>query len=193
MRNFICCIVFLWGSIVPALALSEQEGLRLYQQGRYKEAITHWEKAAAQGDAGAAYRLAEEYFDAKIVKRDLARVIAYLEQAVAKGDARAMAELGSHYDYGTGVRQDTDKAAELYLQAAQYGIPQAMFNIAAMLETGEGIDYDAVEAYKFYLLARDRGFAPFAVSALTALEATMSANDVAEAVRRAKDFQPLSF
>ena len=53
-----------------------QEGQDIYQRGMYLEAIEYWKKAAAAGDAGSAYRLSEEYFDAKIV----GRAIRYLMQ-----------------------------------------------------------------------------------------------------------------
>ena len=62
-----------------AFALSEREGLDIYQRGLYLEAIEYWKKAAAAGDAGSAYRLSEEYFDAKIVKRDLKLALKYLK------------------------------------------------------------------------------------------------------------------
>ena len=70
-----------------AQALSEREGLDIYQRGLYLEAIEYWKKAAAAGDAGSAYRLSEEYFDAKIVKRDLKLALKYLRQASEGNDA----------------------------------------------------------------------------------------------------------
>jgi TPR repeat protein len=116
-----------------AQALSEREGLDIYQRGLYLEAIEYWKKAAAAGDAGSAYRLSEEFFDAKIVKRDIKLALKYLQQASKGNDARALTDLASMYDYGTGVKKDRKKAAKLYLRAANMGMPAAMFNVAAML------------------------------------------------------------
>ena len=172
----------------PALALSEREGQDIYQRGMYLEAIEYWKKAAAAGDAGSAYRLSEEYFDAKIVGRDIELAIRYLMQAADKNEPRALTDLASMYDYGTGVPQDRKRAAELYLRAAKLGMPAAMFNIASMLETGEGVAQDKIEAYKFYLLARDLGFAPFARKALEDLGKMMSPEQVAAAESRADNF-----
>ena len=174
----------------PALALSEREGQDIYQRGMYLEAIEYWKKAAAAGDAGSAYRLSEEYFDAKIVGRDIELAIRYLMQAADKCDLRALTDLASMYDYGTGVPQDRKRAAELYLRAAKLGMPAAMFNIASMLETGEGVAQDKIEAYKFYLLSRDLGFAPFARKALEELGNMMSPEQVAAAESRADNFIP---
>lgn len=175
-----------------ALALSEREGLDIYQRGLYEEALVYWKKAAAAGDAGSAYRLSEEYFDAKIVKRDLKLAFKYLKQAADGNDARALTDLASMFDYGTGVPEDREKAAALYLRAARMGMPAAMFNIASMLETGEGIAQDKVEAYKYYLLSRDQGFAPFATKALEEMAANMTAQQLADAEQRADDFIPQS-
>lgn len=177
----------------PAFALSEREGLDIYQRGLYLEAIEYWKKAAAAGDAGSAYRLSEEYFDAKIVKRDLKLALQYLKQAADGNDARAITDLASMFDYGTGVPEDRKRAADLYLRAARMGMPAAMFNVASMLETGEGITMDKVEAYKYYLLSRDQGFAPFANKALEEIAVNMTADQIAEAEQRADDFIPQSY
>ena len=176
-----------------AVALSEREGLDIYQRGHYLEAIEYWKKAAAAGDAGSAYRLSEEFFDAKIVKRDLKTAFKYLQQAAKGNDARAITDLASFYDYGTGVTKDRKKAAQLYLRAAKMGMPAAMFNVAAMLETGEGIQMDKVEAYKYYLLSRDQGFAPFANKALEEMAANMTVEQIVEAEDLADNFVPNAY
>ncbi|MBT5156500.1 MAG: sel1 repeat family protein [Rhodobiaceae bacterium] len=176
-----------------AQALSEREGLDIYQRGLYLEAIEYWKKAAAAGDAGSAYRLSEEYFDAKIVKRDLKLALKYLRQASEGNDARALTDLASLYDYGTGVRENRAKAGELYLRAARMGMPAAMFNVASMLETGEGLAQDKVEAYKYYVLSRDQGFAPFAVKAIEEISANMTVEQIAEGEKRADNFIPDTF
>ncbi len=183
---FTACIAL----ATPAFALSEREGQDIYQRGLYLEAIEYWKKAAAAGDAGSAYRLSEEYFDAKIVGRDIELAIRYLMQAAGKDEPRALTDLASMYDYGTGVAQDRARAAELYLRAAKLGMPAAMFNIASMLETGEGVAQDKIEAYKFYLLSRELGFAPFARKALEELGNEMSPEQVAAAESRADNFIP---
>ncbi len=188
----ICTALFIGGAM-PSLAFSEREGLDIYQRGLYLDAIEYWKKAAAAGDAGSAYRLSEEYFDAKIVKRDLKLAFTYLQQAAKGNDARAITDLASLYDYGTGVPKNRKKAAELYLKAANMGMPAAMFNAAAMLETGEGVSMDKVEAYKFYLLSRDQGFAPFANKALEEMAANMTVDQIAEAEDLADNFIPNAY
>lgn len=193
LKIFVTALALTFGLAGVAQALSEREGLDIYQRGLYPEAIEYWKKAAAAGDAGSAYRLSEEYFDAKVVKRDLKMAFKYLQQAAAANDARALTELASLYDYGTGVKMDRKKAADLYLKAARMGMPAAMFNIASMLETGESVAMDKVEAYKYYLLSRDMGFGPFANKALEEMAANMTVEQIAEAENRANNFIPAAY
>ena len=112
-----------------AHALSEREGQDIYRRGQYEEAIEYWKKAAEAGDAGSAYRLSEEFFDAKVVKRDIGLAFKYLKQAAEKADPRALTDLASLYDYGTGVPMNRERAAQLYLQAARLGMPAAMLTL----------------------------------------------------------------
>ncbi|MDA8654544.1 sel1 repeat family protein [Alphaproteobacteria bacterium] len=171
-------------------AASEEEGHNLYRAGLYNEGLAVWEKAAKNGDAGAAFRAGVEYFDAKIVKRDIKKAIAYFELSAKGNDPRGLTDLAAIYDYGNGVNVNRKKAAQLYLRAANLGFPDAMFNIAAMLSLGEGIKKDKIEAYKFYKMANAQGFAAFAEAALAELEKDMSAEDIAEANRRVSAFKP---
>ena len=188
---FVLAVLIGFSSAV--FAYSEGEGKLMYKRGLYAEAIEHWKRAAAAGDAGAAYQVAVEYFDAKVVERDLGVAIKYLKQAAEADDPRALTELAAYYDYGTGVSQDLEKAAQLYLRAAQYGVPSAMLNIAAMLASGDGIEQDKVEAYKFYELSSHRGFHPFASQAMQDLAVELSPTQLADALERAENFVPGDF
>ena len=172
-----------------APVFNEEEGHKLYRSGLYPEAIQHWEKAAELGDAGAAFRLGEEYFDAKVVDRDLELVLRYWQQSAAGQDPRGITDLAGLYDYGNGVSPDRQKAAELYAAAAKMGFPAAMFNIAAMLEVGEEVEKDVVEAYKYYVLAGRNGFAPFTKPAIESLKKNMSPEQVQEGDRRVREFK----
>ena len=186
----IASFLLAFGIFSAAQAYSEREGKEMYQRGLYLEALEHWKKAAAAGDSGAAYQLAVEYFDAKIVERDVAKALTFLKQAAEDGDARALAELATYYDYGTGVPEDREKAAQLYLRAARLGIPAAMFNVASMLENGEGLPQDKVLAYKYYVLSSDRGFFPFASKAIAKLSTQMSPEELAKGQELADNFMP---
>ncbi|MFP4002646.1 MAG: tetratricopeptide repeat protein [Alphaproteobacteria bacterium] len=175
----------------------DDKGERLYRKGLYKEAIAHWTKAAAEGDAYANYRLGVEYLDAKVVERDVEKAAAYQKRAAELGDPRGMFELATLYEYGQGVEQSDKLAAKYYLMAAERGLPEAQHNIATMFEMGTGVEKDLVQAYKFYALARAQGFdvAGFmggggnAPDPLKALEEVMTEEQLVEARRQVAEFE----
>ena len=173
-------------------AASEATGHDLYRRGYYEEAIVEWTKAADEnGDVGAAFRLGEEYFDAKVVKRDVPTAVKYLTLGAEGGDDRAQQDLATMYDNGWGVTADVDKAAYWYLEAAKRGSAVAQYNIATMYETGTGVEKDIEKAYMYYLLAVQGGFPHFATTELENVSRTMTAEQIKEATLMARDFKPL--
>lgn len=175
----------------PAAA-SEATGHDLYRRGYYEEAIAEWTKAADEnGDAGAAFRLGEEYFDAKVVKRDVPTAVKYLTLGAEGGDDRAQQDLATMYDNGWGVTADVDQAAYWYLEAAKRGSAVAQYNIATMYETGTGVEQDIEKAYMYYLLAVQGGFPHFATTELENVSRTMTAEQIKEATVMAREFKPL--
>ncbi len=175
----------------PAAA-SEATGHDLYRRGYYEEAIAEWTEAADEnGDAGAAFRLGEEYFDAKVVKRDVEKAVKYLTLGAEGGDDRAQQDLGTMYDNGWGVTADVDKAAYWYLEAAKRGSAVAQYNIATMYETGTGVEQDIEKAYMYYLLAVQGGFPHFATTELENVSRTMTAEQIKQATLMAREFKPL--
>lgn len=176
----------------PAAAPSEATGQDLYRRGFYPEALAEWKKAVEQEkDAGAAFRLGEEYFDAKVVQRDVPTALKYYEIGANGGDARAQMDLGSMYDKGWGVTRDPVKAAQWYEAAAKQGMAEAQYNVATMYESGEGGAKDDKKAYMYFLLAVQNGFPQFAAKELEKLSGTMKPEDIRQATVMARDFKPV--
>lgn len=174
-------------------APSEATGADLYQRGFYPEALAEWKKAVEVGkDAGAAFRLGEEYFDAKVVPRDVAQAIRYYRFGAERGDARAQMDLGSMYDKGWGVARDANEAAKWYEAAARQGMAVAQYNIGTMYESGEGVEKDNTKAYMYFLLAVQNGFSQFASKELEKLSGIMSPEDIRKATVMARDFKAAS-
>tara|TARA_R110002110_G_scaffold80165_4_gene209032 strand:+ start:14943 stop:15713 length:771 start_codon:yes stop_codon:yes gene_type:complete len=172
---------------------NEASGADLYQRGFYPEALAEWKRAVdVNHDPGAAFRLAEEYFDAKVVERDLKTAIKYYVIGAEGGDKRAQEDLGTLFDKGWGLPQDLSRAAKWYEAAAKQGQPSAQYNTAVMYEEGAGVPRDKVKAYQYYQLSIEGGFPKFATEALEKLSATMSAAEIKEATKMARAFKPLT-
>lgn len=168
---------------------SEAKGEDLYKRGFYEEALDVWTQAAAVGDAGAAFRLGEEYLDAKVVERDMRASLRYLKLGAEGGDARAQQDLATFYDNGWLVRRDWKRAAELYKAAADQGIASSQHNIGVMYREGHGVSQDLVKAYKYFLLAVRNGFARFATAELEQILPLMSPAQIKKATRLADEAQ----
>ena len=170
---------------------SEASGWELYRRGLYPEAIEEWTQAVDQKqDAGAAFKIAEEYFDAKVVERDMAIVIKYLTIGAEGGDARAQMDLGTLFDNGWGVPKSPEMAAKLFMASAQQGMLEAQYNIATMFELGQGVERDLEQAYMFYLLAVEGGFPTFAQQGLENTSRMMSPQQIKNATLNARKFEP---
>lgn len=175
-----------------AAAPSEASGEDLYKRGYYPEALAEWKKAVeVHADGGAAFRLGEEYFDAKVVQRDIATALKFYKFGAEHGDARAQMDLGSLYDKGWGVTRDAAEAAKWYEAAAKQGMAEAQYNIATMYEAGEGVTKDERKAYMYFLLAVDAGFPQFASKELEKLSKTMAPEDIKQANILARNFKPV--
>ncbi len=170
---------------------NEASGADLYQRGFYPEALAEWKRAVEENrDAGAAFKLAEEYFDAKVVERDLATAIKFYTLGAEWGDMRAQMDLATLFDKGWGVPQDMARAAKWYEAAAKQGLASSQYNIATMYEDGIGVEPDKVRAYMYYQLAIEGGFPKFATEALEGLAAEMSPVEIKEATKMARAFVP---
>ena len=170
---------------------NEASGTDLYVRGFYPEALAEWKRAVeVNKDAGAAFKLAEEYFDAKVVERDLATAIKYYTLGAEWGDMRAQMDLATLFDKGWGVPQDVERAAKWYEAAAKQGLASSQYNIATMYEDGLGVERDKVRAYMYYQLSIEGGFPKFATEALEALAADMTSAEIKEATKLARAFEP---
>ncbi|PCJ71412.1 MAG: hypothetical protein COA62_02085 [Rhodobiaceae bacterium] len=170
---------------------TEAVGYDLYRRGFYEEAMAVWTVAADEnGDVGAAFRLGEEHFDAKVVERDVPLAVKYLRMGAEGGDERAQHDLATMYDNGWGVEADVDEAARWYLAAALQGSAVAQYNIGTMYESGESVEQDIEKAYMYFLLAVEGGFPHFSTNALEKISLEMTAQQIKDATVMARQFVP---
>lgn len=168
-------------------SFSEALGERLYHRGFYPEAMTAWQCAVLEeGDAGAAFRLAVEYLDAKIVERDTAQAMEYLHTSAFRGDRRAQFELGTAHDDGDFAELDPEKAMLWYFSASHQGDPGAEFNLAMIHESGVLVNADVVLAYAYYHLADLHGLPVLAREAMERLAVDLPGDQLDLAIRTAQ-------
>ncbi|MFN4355358.1 tetratricopeptide repeat protein [Parvibaculum sp.] len=169
---------------------NEASGEDLYQRGFYPEAIAEWKRAVeVNKDAGAAFRLGEEYLDAKVVERDIPAAVEYQTFGAKGGDMRAQLDLASFYDQGIGVEKDVRLAAIWYEAAAKQGHPSAQYNVGTMYEDGAGVPQDNVRAYMYYQLAIEGGFPRLATGAIERLSEVMAPAEIKQATLMVRSFK----
>ena len=114
-------------------------------------------------------------------------------QKGAGHDAFAQFSLGVMYSNGEGVPQDYAEAVRWYRLAADQGDARAQLNLGVKYRNGEGTPQDFVEAHMWANLAasqlsgEDRDLA---VRHRDDLAAQMTAEQIAEAQRRAREWTP---
>ena len=102
-------------------------GKLLQSQHRMDEAVSWYEKAAAQENTCAAYRLGKLYLEGKDVPKDVPKAVAYLTDSAEHGNQYAQYVLGKLYLAGQDVRQDRGRAWEYFCQSASQGNEYADF------------------------------------------------------------------
>lgn len=117
------------------------------------EAISWYEKAAAQHFPSAQFQLGFLYYRGKGVEQNSQKAIYWFEQAAAQGNVSAADKLADIYDDGEGVPRDDQKAVYWYTQAAKHGSASAHFNLGLKYLEGEGVARDPVKAYQLMLKA----------------------------------------
>lgn len=78
------------------------------------EAVKWWQKAAAQGHAGAMNDLGAAYECGSGVAQDAAAAFAWYSRAAALGNALAMANIGRAYELGIGVEMNAGLMVQWY-------------------------------------------------------------------------------
>jgi localization factor PodJL len=114
-------------------------------------------KAAASGDAAAAFEVASRYAAGDQVSKDLAKAAQWYQHAAEGGIAVAQYRLGSLYERGQGVTKDLVKAVDWYQRAADQGNVNAMHNLAVLMSEGVDGAPDQEKALQWFLAAADYG------------------------------------
>ncbi|MHB1358118.1 MAG: trypsin-like peptidase domain-containing protein [Rhodocyclaceae bacterium] len=119
------------------------------------KAVEWFEKAAAQGNTDAQYRLGELYYLGE--KPDFSKALEWLQLAAEKGNAWAQNLLAVMFYKGEGVSRDLAKAVDLVQKAAAQGFDQAQYHLGHAYRHGEGMPRDDSKAYEWFYKAALQG------------------------------------
>jgi uncharacterized protein len=154
------------------------------------EAEKLYAKSAQAGMPYAQWRLGVIAID---VHKDWKTGVKWLRPAAAQGLTGAQAGLGFAYERGQGVKKNEKLAAKWYEAAADHGETPAQSRLAGLYERGAGVDQDFKESYFWYAVALRDSKDPYAkqdAEGLKRVAARLSAADVADAAKIAKDWKP---
>ena len=153
------------------------------------QAAEWYRRAADQGHADAQTNLGFMYAKGEGVPQDYAQALVWYRLAADQGFALAQTNLGTAYAKGEGVPQDYAQAFAWFRRAADQGDGVAQYSLGVMYVNGHGVPQDYVTAHTFYNLAGANGYED-ARKARDNLAAMMTAEQIAEAQRRAREWKP---
>ncbi len=120
-------------------------------------AVTWFKKAAAQGNADAAYCLFACYHDGKGVPKDPSQEMDWLKRAAGKGQPLAQRYLAEFYWSGNGVPRDLQAAAAMFRSLALSGSAFAENDYAVCLWTGSGVPMNKEDGLYWFRKAAEQG------------------------------------
>ena len=109
-------------------------------------------KASNYGDAGAARKLGDFYFETVPTK-----ALIWYEKAAVKGDVEAAYIAAIMYAKNYDIKPDAGKAAKLLKQAALAGLPAAQADYGLVVYQGNGVESSEIEAAKWFKKAAENG------------------------------------
>ena len=121
-------------------------------------------------------------------RQDYAAALQLCRPLAEQGDARAQTGLGGLYYNGQGVPRDYAEAAKWVRKAGEQGYAQAQAYLGVMYWNGEGVPKDTVLAYMWLYLAAAQE--PDAVGKRDVAASQMTADEIAEAQRLAREWKP---
>jgi uncharacterized protein len=132
-------------------------GVKKYQAGDFKGAISEWTPLATKGDANAAFNLGQAYRLGRGVKQDMSKAVLFYEQAAKNGHVAAQGNLGTLLYFSAAPVQSRKKAVEWWHTAAQNGDNRAQYMLGVLYFNGDDVEKDWSRAYAYASMAKDAG------------------------------------
>jgi uncharacterized protein len=128
--------------------------------------------------------------DAAWKRQDYPTAVQLLRPLAEQGKASAQHFLGKMYEAGQGVPQSYVEAAKWYRLAAEQGHAGAQLYLAELYYAGDGVPRDYVQAYMWFSVSQAGGQGDFASHGRVVVAEKMTAAQIAEAERRAREWKP---
>jgi TPR repeat protein len=155
-----------------------------------------WFKKAAEGGNPEAEEEVAGYYTGLDMDPDYSEALRWFRKAAEDGMVTANYRIGQIYQQGWGVPQDYAEAARWFRKGAERGDFDAQEEMGHIYEIGQGVPQDKVEAHMWWNLAAaheppiyQKGVRS-AASFRDELAAKMTATEVAEAQKRAREWKP---
>lgn len=159
-------------TVAAAPAATVKDGVDAWQQGTYDRAVAIWRPLAEQGDADAAFNLAQAFKLGRGVPTDLAQATVWYGKAAQAGHPQAIA------NYGLLLFQNGDRRAAMpwIIKASDAGDARAQYVYGTALFNGDLAPRDWPRAYALLTRAAAAGL-PQATTSLAQIEPFLSAED----------------
>ena len=138
-------------------------GLKLFKEGKKKEAIKWFHSSAEQGDDGAQYELARAYrFAVGGLDKNMKQAAYWFGESAEQGNDKAQYELGYIYQNGAdGIPMDLVRAYSLMTQAADSGLRKAVnerTDLGALLDPNQLNDAEKNVADSYEIIGKKHRF-----------------------------------
>lgn len=181
---------FAWPDAVADAYFEDATEKARWARREGEEELAWIRRRAETGDPAAQCDLGWRHRTGKGVDPDNRRAVFWFRRAVEVGDPRGQDHLAWMLLNARGVDPDVGEARRLFRLAANRRFAQAQYNLGLMARDGEGLDKpDILRAYMWFSLASRRGH-EVAVFETEKLDDTLSAEQLAEARRLAREWSP---
>lgn len=138
-------------------AADVDKGLKAFESGDFKTALSVWVPFAEQGNASAQSNLGFMYDNGNGVRQNYETAVKWYTLAADQGNAAAQSNLGGLYDSGKGVAENDKTAVKWLTLAAKQGYAPAQSYLGVMYVNGEGVITDYLSAYMWWSVGAYNG------------------------------------
>ena len=165
------------GSVVENVNLPLQLIEEKVLLGKKKDAIKLIQDLADNGNADAAYYLAELYLEGDVVKMNADKGVEYLQKAADLGNTKAKMEIAISILRNGKDEWDAEMAFEMFHDIAMNGNAEAAMVLACFYVKGYGCKANKTLADMWHLKARIDDFDEDKVCEILGLDNSMNEND----------------